>query len=140
MDKTKSLDVVSLTDAIGIIGSATCALHCVLTPILLVGGAILPTSFAADESFHRMLLWIVLPSSLLAFGLGCWRHKDVTVLGLGVLGLIGLALPIVAPHGLIGESAERGFTVVAAGLLITAHVRNFRQCRADCCDHAPSSV
>ena len=138
MEKMRTLGIVSLGDGVGILGSATCAIHCLVTPVLLVVGPVLPTSFALDESFHRMLLLIVLPASILSFGLGCWRHKDRRVLVLGALGLVGLTLPVIAPHGLIDEVTERWVTVGAAALLISAHLRNFRRCRDDACD--PDSV
>ncbi len=99
----------------------------------------LPASFVTDERFHRMLLWAILPASMLAFGLGCWRHKDHGVLLLGVLGLLGLSSSVAAPHDLIGEIGERFLTVGSAGLLIAGHLRNFKRCRADDCDHEQAS-
>ena len=139
MERTRSLGVRSFADGIGILGSATCALHCIAAPVLLVAGTALPASFVTDESFHQMLLWAILPASTLAFGLGCWRHKDHSVLLLGVLGLLGLSSSVAAPHDLIGEIGERWVTVGSAGLLIAAHLRNFKLCRAVACDHEGAS-
>ncbi len=116
-------------------GSAVCALHCIGAPVLLVAGTALPASFLTDEAFHQTLLWAILPAAALAFGLGCWQHKDRWVLLLGVLGLFGLSSPVAVPHDLIGEIGERIVTVVSAGILIVAHVRNFRLCRAEGCEH-----
>ncbi|MCG8588026.1 MAG: MerC domain-containing protein [Proteobacteria bacterium] len=135
MRRTGSQSVRSLADGIGIVGSALCALHCIAAPVLLVAGTTLPAAFMTDESFHEMLLWTILPAAILAFGLGCWRHKDRGVLLLGVLGLVGLSSSVAAPHDLIGEFGERFLTLGSAGLLIAAHLRNFRRCRADDCDH-----
>ena len=139
MESTTSRDVRFLADGIGILGSALCALHCLATPIGLVAGTVLPSLFASDESLHQMLYWAILPASILAFGLGCARHKDRRVLLLGTLGLLGLAASVRA-HELIGESGERGLAVGSAGVLIAAHVRNFRQCRADRCRHERASA
>ena len=135
MGTTGWLGVRSLADGIGILGSAVCAMHCIAAPALLVAGSAVPASLLADESFHQMLLWVILPASTVAFGLGCWRHKDHGVLVLGVLGVAGLWLAVAAPHEAIGEIGERSLTVGSAGLLIAAHVRNFRRCRADGCEH-----
>ncbi len=135
MRRAGSLDVRSCADGIGIVGSAACALHCIAAPVLLVAGTTLPASFLTDESFHRILLGAILPASLLAFGLGCWRHKDRWVLLLGVLGLLGLSSPVVEPHDLISETGERWVTVGSAGILIAAHLRNFERCRAHGCQH-----
>ncbi|MDJ0868627.1 MAG: MerC domain-containing protein [Myxococcota bacterium] len=139
MERTRSFGVRSFADGVGILGSAVCALHCAAAPVLLVVGTSLQASFLADETFHQMLLWAILPASILAFGLGCWRHKDRWVLLLGVLGLLGLSFAVAAAHNLIGEIGERIVTVGSAGILIGAHLRNFRLCRADACDHREAS-
>lgn len=136
MEKARSFDVVPVADGIGILGSLACAVHCILTPLILVAGPMLPAYFSVDESFHAMLLLMILPASVLSFGLGCWRHKDRTVLVLGLVGLAGLTFPVVAPHGVIGEVSERWLTLGSAAVLISAHVRNFKRCRSDACDDA----
>lgn len=118
----------------GVFSSAACALHCLLAPTLLVLGPTLPFVFLADESFHRTMLWVLLPSAILAFGIGCWRHKDLWVLLLGAVGLLGICLTLVLPHEMLGETGERVVTVGAAIFLITAHVRNFKLCRSKDCD------
>ena len=139
MQENRSPDVRSFADGIGILGSAACALHCLAAPVFLVAGTALPASFVTDEGFHQMLLWAILPASILAFGLGCWRHKDQRVLLLGALGLIGISSSVAAPHELIGETGERWVTVASAGLLIAAHLRNFKRCRAAGCEHEKAS-
>ncbi len=134
MPFSRSSRARSVADGIGILGSAACAIHCVATPLLLVAGAALPAWVGSDESFHRAMLWLVVPASTLAFGLGCRRHRDRWVLVLGVLGLLGLTLGAMAAHTLMGDHAEQGervVTLVSAALLIAAHVRNVRGCRAD---------
>lgn len=85
-----------------------------------------------------MLLRVILPTAIVAFGLGCLEHKDRLVLGLGALGLFGLWTPALVPHEWLGESGERIVTLGASGLLIAAHVRNFRCCRASRREHAPA--
>lgn len=130
----------SLADATGALGSLACAVHCLLVPVLLVTGSILPLGVLGHEGFHRAMLWIVLPAGMLAFSLGCWKHKDRSVLVVGVLGLILILAAGTLGHDLLGEFWERTITVFAAALLITAHVRNFRLCRKQApalgCDHA----
>jgi peptidoglycan/LPS O-acetylase OafA/YrhL len=104
--------------------------------VLLVAGATIPASFLTDEAFHRAVLWLILPAAVLAFGLGCRRHKDRLVLLLGAVGLVGIVLAGVGLPDVVGESGEIAVTLVSAALLITAHVRNFKLCRADRCDHS----
>lgn len=133
MERTRTLDVRSLSDGIGILGSALCAVHCIATPVVLASGAALPAALAPDETIHRLLLLGILPAALLAFGLGCRGHKDRWVLLLGIVGMVGLSASVAVPHDRIGEIGERALTFGSSGLLIAAHVRNVRRCRVDCC-------
>ena len=34
------------------------------------------------------MLWLILPAAIVAFGIGCWRHKDRWVLALGIIGFV----------------------------------------------------
>lgn len=124
-----------LADLLGIAASTVCAMHCVLVPTLLVAGTVLPASMLADESFHAAMLWMILPAAIVAFGIGCWRHKDRSVLILGVIGLTGIALAASVLHDIAGELGERIVTFLSAGVLISAHYRNFRLCRSAACTH-----
>ena len=133
MEYAKSFELRSFADGVGILGSAICAVHCMATPVLIAVGTSVPLWQAGDESFHQSMLWIIIPSSILAFSLGCWRHKDRWVLALGVLGLLGITAPIAAPLGSLGETGERWVTVCAAALLVAAHFRNFKRCHARDC-------
>ena len=130
MNFAKNLDLRSFADGMGILGSAICALHCVATPAFVLAGASLPLWELENERFHQILLWLIIPSSMLAFGLGGWRHKDQWVLSLGALGVIGITLPFGVPAALLGESGERWITVCSAALLVVAHLRNLKLCRA----------
>ncbi len=131
----KSPDLRSVADGVGVLASGMCALHCILAPALLVAATTLPASLASDEVFHQMLLWLILPTALLAFGLGCRQHKDRWVLLLGALGLLGITGSASMPHELPGGAGERFVTLASTSLLITAHLRNFRLCRAYRCSH-----
>ena len=126
----------AIADSLGIAASAACAVHCMIGPALLIVGATIPASFLTDEAFHSAALWLILPAAVLAFGLGCRRHKDRLVLLLGAVGLVGIVLAGVGLLDVVGESGEIAVTLASAALLITAHVRNFKLCRADHCDHS----
>jgi hypothetical protein len=122
-----------VADRLGIFASITCALHCLLFPVLLVAGWTLPAAFLDDALFHQLILLVALPSALVAFGLGCSRHKDLRVIGLGVLGFLGLTAAAVL-HDALGENGERFLTFGSTILLVSAHIRNYRLCRAVGCD------
>ena len=121
-----------IADGLGVAGSVLCILHCALLPVLLVSGAVVPTLGLNDEQFHRAVLFVILPIAALAFGIGCRKHRDTTVIALAVVGLVGLALSALVLHDLLGESGERIVTLISATVLIVAHVRNYRLCRATC--------
>lgn len=125
----------SLADVVGLSGSTICAIHCLLSPLLLWTGTALSASFLLDESFHRTMVLIVLPTGILAFGLGCWRHKDRAVLLLGLLGLTGLGLSAILLNELLGEFGESIATVCSTAALAVAHLRNWKLCRTDRCNH-----
>ena len=122
-------------DWFGIAASTACAMHCLLVPTLLVTGTILPASVFADEAFHQMMLWLILPAAIVAFGIGCWRHKDQWVLVLGIAGLAGMVLAVAVLHDLVGELGERIVTVLSAAVLVAAHFRNFQICQSLECKH-----
>ena len=128
-----------IADAVGLTGSVLCALHCLIVPISLIFGQIGPLSLVEDEFFHRILLAVVVPAAVLAFGIGCWNHRDRWVLLLGAVGLISLTAALTVLHELLGENGERATAIVASGLLIGAHVRNFRLCRDCPCDNETPS-
>ncbi|MEM7483180.1 MAG: MerC domain-containing protein [Acidobacteriota bacterium] len=135
MKSTSTPDIRTIADGLGVLGAAACALHCIALPALLVLGTTLPTVFFADESFHRSMLWWVVPAAVIAFALGCKRHRDRRVLLLGVLGVAGLLLSGTVLHDLMGETAEKLATLGSAILLVCAHLRNYRLCRSDACRH-----
>jgi hypothetical protein len=115
--------------------SAACALHCALAPIALVALPVLAGSVLADEGFHLLMLWLILPSSTVALALGCRRHKDAGVLVAGVVGLAVLVFTAVLGHDLLGELGEKLFTFAGAAVLCAGHLRNYRLCRRNACDH-----
>lgn len=115
MENARSRNFLTLADGAGLLGAAVCALHCVAGPVLLVAGTTLPASFVTDEAFHELLLWAVLPAGALALGLGCWQHKHVWVLLLGILVLVGLSFSAATTHLVLGEAGERLLTLASAG-------------------------
>lgn len=120
-------------DQWGVLISGICLFHCLLTPLAILLFPIVSLAFTTDESFHRMLLWLVLPTSVCAFSLGCFRHKDRGVLVLGSAGLIQMVLAAYLGHEALGETGERIATTAGALTLAMGHIRNYRLCREDRC-------
>jgi hypothetical protein len=120
-------------DRIAVALSGICVLHCLLTPVLIVSFPILAATSMADDAFHQVLLWLVLPASLLALSLGCFRHKDRAVLTLGLAGLSLIMVTAMVGHDSFGETGERIATVIGGVTLALGHLRNHRLCRRDSC-------
>ena len=122
-------------DRLGIFLSATCLLHCLSIPVLLTLAPIAQSSLLDEHTFHVILLWFIVPTSLIALGIGCRDHRDPIILLLGAVGLTLLICVAVVGHTYISESTERVLSMLAGLLLAAAHIRNFRVCRAMRCDH-----
>ena len=132
--QTPTVITVNL-DRLGIFLSATCLLHCLSIPVLLTLAPIAQSSLLDEHTFHVILLWFIVPTSLIALGIGCRDHRDPLILLLGAVGLTLLISVALLGHTYISESTERVLTILAGLLLAAAHIRNFRVCRAMRCDH-----
>ena len=115
--------------------SVICVLHCFATPILLAFAPSLLALPVADEKFHAVLIFLILPASIVALTLGCRRHGDMSVFHWGCSGLIVLLGTLLLGHDLLGDSGEKIMTVFGSGLVVVGHVLNFRSCRTSACQH-----
>jgi len=122
-----------LMDKYAISTSAICAIHCLCLPLMLILFPALGSSIVGQESFHVMLLWLVIPLSLVSLSLGCKRHKSKVVAVTGLAGLSVLILTASLGHDLLGETGERIATLAGALLIAIGHVRNFKLCRQAQC-------
>ena len=106
--------------------SAVCVVHCLALPLLLILIPTLATLPIADERFHLLLVFLVLPTSVLALFIGYRRHQDRAVLYWGITGVTLLVLTAMLGHDLLGDTGERLLTVLGAVLVAVGHIRNFR--------------
>lgn len=143
-------------DSLAVGMSMICAVHCLLTPVLVVFLPILATTFWVHQDFHMWMIVFVVPTTSAAIFMGCRKHKDRLVL---VLSLLGLSLlvsvasyetlfhsELVQQHAHCPHCASRGsgafltvstiVNVLGGMLLASAHVRNFLLCRRSHCTHA----
>jgi len=150
----------SWLDHLAIGMAAVCAVHCLLTPILIIALPIIATSFFVHEDFHLWMLLLVLPTTSFAVFMGCRKHKDRWVATLSALGLMILLSALV--HERVHNAAHTEAQIHAescqscardiskepipmhAGawintfgglLLASGHIRNFRLCRKSRCQH-----
>ena len=64
-----------------------CAVHCLLTPLLIIVLPIIATSFWVDENFHFWMLSLVVPLTAISFFIGCRKHHDIILVILAVIGI-----------------------------------------------------
>lgn len=128
---------IPLVDRFAIGVSLLCLGHCLLLPVLLV---ILPSMSAqliAGENVHLWLIYIVIPSSLFALGMGCKQHGRWSFIAIGLCGLSFLILGVCIDFIGLKNIWEQVFTVLGALLIAFAHGRNFQKCHKslDCSCH-----
>ena len=115
--------------------SGLCLVHCLALPLLV---AFYPVAFVlalSEEFFHWAMVMIAIPISTTSLFVGCQKHEKRQGLLLGGIALLLLTAPFAALHEAINEQMEVVVTVLGALLLATAHIMNFRLCRAaECCD------
>ena len=122
-------------DKFAILLSGVCLVHCLLTPVLVTLLPIFTTSVLLDDSmFHKLMLWLVLPTSVVALFLGCRKHKRWSIALTGALGiaiLIGVAF---VGHDLFGLSGEKIATSIGGVILALSHYLNYRACQSITCE------
>ncbi len=124
-------------DKFAILLSGVCLVHCLIAPVLVT---LLPifsmTAFVEDLLFHKLLLWLVLPTSVIALFLGCRKHKQWLIVGTGILGMAILITVALFGHEWFGHTGEKIATSVGGLVLALSHYFNFRACQSNTCDDA----
>lgn len=129
------INIQKLYDLIAISLSGICAIHCLLAPAALIIFPILGTTILTETMFHKLMFFLVLPASLIAFFLGCRQHKDSKVIMLGLIGFAILFFAAFWGHNLLGATKEKILTLIGGAIMVAGHVRNFRLCHQTSCDH-----
>ena len=116
-------------DKAGLWFSGICAVHCLVTPLLIL---LLPVAeHHFDNHFiHLFIALFVVPVGLVAFLSGYKRHKNQKILGLGLLGLLLVTSAAILPHDWIHLHAFELDVVTIPGsfLLLWAHWKNRQTC------------
>jgi hypothetical protein len=116
-------------DRVAIALSTICIVHCLAMPFLI---ALLPVAALAvggDGHFHSLMLWFVVPTSVVGFGLGLRVHRRADIVLMGAVAIAGLAVAALWGHSAWDPSVEVLINVAASVLLAAAHWRNFREVR-----------
>lgn len=121
--------IQSIFDSCAVGISAVCALHCLALPVVLIAFPLLGTTVLADELFHAMLLWVILPSSLIAIILARRRHPDSAVVALVGAGALVLIAGAFWAHDNAAPWVDTAMSLTGGALVAAGHIRNFRLCR-----------
>lgn len=120
-------------DRAGIALSALCALHCLLS-VLLVSVIGLGSEFLLDPAIHRIGLLLATLIAAVAIGWGAVRHRMAAPFVIAMMGLTFMGAALAAPHG----AKEALLTVIGIALVSLGHVLNLRHLHGACterCEH-----
>jgi len=117
----------SVLDRIGIGVSAFCLLQCLALPLALLFAPLASAGLFSHELFHLLLLGVIIPVSLLAFGLGFLRHRNLRMFIPAGAGFALLILAAVLEHGHVIGPVWISLVTSMGGLgLISGHLLNMR--------------
>lgn len=121
-------------DKAAIVFSGLCTIHCLLSPVLFIVFPVWGGTFITVEKFHQIILWFVLPVSLLALSLGYFQRRDKVSFLLGVIGLSQLVVAAILGDEFFSGFGEVVVTPLGSLTLIAGHIRNYQLCRCDECN------
>ena len=116
-------------DRVAIALSTICIVHCLAMPFVI---ALLPvTAFAlgGDGHFHSLMLWFVVPTSVIGLGLGIRVHRRSEIAVLATIAIAALAATALWGHSAWDPTVEVLVNVAASVMLAAAHCLNFREVR-----------
>ena len=119
----------SLLDALAVAISALCLVHCLALPLLLVVFPLLAGTVFSHETFHQVLLWVIVPTSVAAVAFARRTHPDNTVVLLVSAGLLILVGAAFWAHDRAAPQVETVLTITGGLVLAAGHVRNVLVCR-----------
>jgi hypothetical protein len=115
------LSIRDRLDRAGILLSGLCALHCLLSIVLVSALGLGGQALLAPE-IHEIGLALAIIIGAVTIGIGVLRHGRFAPLVIGASGLALMALALTVPHG----PAEALLTIAGVALVAAAHIRNLR--------------
>lgn len=118
-------------DRAGILLSGACALHCLLS-IVLVSGLGLGGELFLSPDIHRVGLVLATLIAAVAIGWGALRHRVAAPFVIAMTGLTFMGGALAVPHGY----EEAVLTIIGVALVSLGHVLNLRHAHACACKDA----
>lgn len=128
--RAPTLPGLPLVDTLGALASGLCAVHCLLTPLLVSFAPLFAHLLPGEERTHRTLAVIATLLGTLALLQGYRRHRRRLVPALLLGGLLCIGGTALFGDHLPNHTAELLITVLGSLALITAHRLNHTFCRA----------
>ena len=116
-------------DRLGIAASSACAVHCVLTPVIVAFFPAITNFLPGGEVIHRILAIVIVSMGAMAFLSGYRIHRRKRVLFLMATGMALVLTTATWGEYISSWMVEAGITLLGSTLLITAHVLNRSFCR-----------
>ena len=115
-------------DRAGIFLSGACALHCLLS-ILLVSGLGLGGELFFAPDIHRVGLVLATLIAGVAIGWGALRHRMAAPFAIAMTGLTFMGGALAVPHGV----KEAVLTIIGVALVSLGHILNLRHAHTTAC-------
>ena len=115
-------------DRAGIFLSGACALHCLLS-ILLVSGLGLGGELFFAPDIHRVGLLLATLIAGVAIGWGALRHRMAAPFVIAMTGLTFMGGALAVPHGV----KEAVLTIIGVALVSLGHILNLRHAPPTAC-------
>jgi len=112
-------------DALGIIASIACAVHCAILPLLLSSLPLFGTNIINNNMFETGLILLSLAVGIIALRHGSHLHSQSRLPV--ILFTSGIILLLVKQF--TGHRHLLWFLIPAVVLIVSAHLLNYRQCR-----------
>lgn len=109
-------------DRAGLFLSGLCALHCVLSIVLVSVLGLGGQALLAPE-IHEIGLLLAVVIGAITLGIGAYRHGLPGPLLIGTCGVGLMTMALMVGHGL----PEAVLTIAGVALVALAHIRNLRQ-------------
>lgn len=119
--KDASTSIRRRFDRAGIAIAGLCALHCVLT-IVVVSALGLGGHFLLSPEIHRIGLALALIIAAVAIGWGALKHRRAAPFVTAMTGLSFMGGALAMPHG----TGEAVLTLIGVALVSLGHVLNLR--------------
>lgn len=120
-------------DRAGIALSALCAVHCLLS-VVLVSVIGLGAEAVLDPAIHRIGLLLATLTAAVAIGWGAVKHRMAAPFVVAMMGLSFMGGALAVPHGV----EEAMLTIIGVALVSLGHILNLRHLRGSCthgCEH-----